>query len=93
MSPSPRDHDRPVTTNRAETVVTGVAMTPVMRHLVAAVVIAAVAAAAGCSRTADRSAPSPSLSAGAGCAASRGSNVTTRRGELQMLVHLPPCYD
>lgn len=76
---------------------TGFAPPPISRRLVAAVVVvvvvANVATAAGCSRSADRSAPSQSLTAGADCAASRGSNVTTRRGQQQILVHLPPCYD
>lgn len=87
-----RDHGRSVITNRSATV-TGVATVPIGRRLAAAVVVATVAAGAGCSRSTDHPTAAQSGPTGPDCTASRGTDITMTRDQQRILVHLPPCYD
>jgi enterochelin esterase-like enzyme len=82
-----------VITSRSATV-TGVVTVPIGRRLAAAVVVVATAAAgAGCSRPADGPAAEAPVPLPPTCPGGRGTDVTTKRDQQRILVHLPPCYD
>lgn len=73
---------------------TGVATVPIGRRLAVAVVVVATAAAgAGCSRPADGPAAKVPAPLPPSCPGGRGADVTTKRDQQRILVHLPPCYD